>query len=84
MTRSNELSECVCIARQTAKRNLTKQRKNIMKITKKLLKLALQWFSENDIVAYEIDGNIYVSTGEYDVQIADLDIRLRAHLQTSK
>tara|TARA_R110002049_G_C8704915_1_gene523370 strand:+ start:71 stop:238 length:168 start_codon:yes stop_codon:yes gene_type:complete len=55
-----------------------------MKITKKLLKLALQWFSENDIVAYEIDGNIYVSTGEYDVQIADLDIRLRAHLQTSK
>ena len=55
-----------------------------MKITKKLLKLALQWFSENDIVAYEIDGNIYVSTGEYDVQISDADIKLRAELQTSK
>ena len=52
-------------------------------ITKKILKLALQWFSENDIVAYEIDGSIFVSTGEYDVQISDLDIRLRAHLQTS-
>ena len=53
-------------------------------ITKQTKKLALQWFSENDIVAYEIDGSIYVSTGEYDVQISELDIRLRAHLQTSK
>jgi len=55
-----------------------------MKITKKLLKLALQWFAANDIIAYEMDGKIFVSTGEYDVQISDLDIRLRAHLQTSK
>ena len=55
-----------------------------MKITKKILKLALKWFSENDIVAYEMDGKIFVSTGEYDVQISDLDIRLRAELQTSK
>jgi len=52
-------------------------------ITKKILKLALQWFSENDIVAYEIDGSIFVSTGEYDVQISDADIKLRANLQKS-
>lgn len=46
-------------------------------------KLALQWFLKNDIVAYEMDGNIYVSTGEYDVQITDADIKLRAELQSS-
>tara|TARA_R100000995_G_scaffold47671_1_gene22669 strand:+ start:441 stop:605 length:165 start_codon:yes stop_codon:yes gene_type:complete len=53
-------------------------------ITKKILKLALQWFADKDVIAYEKDGSIFVSTGEYDVQISDLDIRLRAHLQTSK
>jgi len=51
---------------------------------KQTLKLALQWFKENDVIAYEIDGSIFVSTGEYDVQIADEDIKLRANLQTSK
>jgi len=49
-----------------------------------ILKLALKWFKENDVIAYEIDGSIFVSTGEYDVQIADEDIKLRANLQTSK
>jgi hypothetical protein len=53
-------------------------------ITKQTLKLALQWFKDNDIVAYEIDGSIYVSTGEYDVQISDTDIELRASLKKSK
>lgn len=47
-------------------------------------KLALRWFAENDIVAYEMYGNIFVSTGEYDVQISDADIALRARLQSSK
>jgi hypothetical protein len=51
---------------------------------KQTKKLALQWFSDNDIIAYEIDGNIFVSTGEYDVQIANADIELRAALQISK
>jgi len=51
-------------------------------MNKQTIKLALQWFSDNDIIAYEIDGNIFVSTGEYDVQIADADIKFRAHLQT--
>jgi len=51
---------------------------------KQILKLALKWFKENDIVAYEIDGSIFVSTGEYDVQISDEDIKVRANLQTSK
>lgn len=55
-----------------------------MKITKKIKTLALKWFKENDVIAYEMDGNIYVSTGEYDVQISDADIKLRARLQTSK
>tara|TARA_R100001509_G_scaffold149219_1_gene107466 strand:+ start:49 stop:213 length:165 start_codon:yes stop_codon:yes gene_type:complete len=53
-------------------------------ITKQTKKLALKWFKDNDIIAYEIDGNIFVSTGEYDVQIADADIELRANLQISK
>jgi hypothetical protein len=52
--------------------------------TKQTKKLALQWFKDNDIIAYEIDGNIFVSTGEYDVQIAGADIKLRAALQISK
>ena len=55
----------------------------IEKLSKQIKKLALKWFKENDIVAYEMDGKIFVSTGEYDVQISDEDIRLRAHLQTS-
>jgi len=50
----------------------------------KIQNLALKWFAENDIIAYAIDGNIYVSTGEYDVQISDADIKLRADLQESK
>jgi len=52
-------------------------------ITLQIQNLALKWFEANDIIAYEIDGNIYVSTGEYDVQISDADIKLRASLQTS-
>jgi len=58
--------------------------KHTMKLSKQIKKLALKWFKENDVIAYERDGSVYVSTGEYDVQISDLDIRLRAHLQTSK
>ena len=55
-----------------------------MKITLQTQNLALKWFKENDVIAYEMDGNIYVSTGEYDVQISNADIKLRAELQTSK
>ena len=50
----------------------------------KIQNLALKWFAENDIIAYAMGGNIYVSTGEYDVQISDADIKLRADLQKSK
>ena len=53
-------------------------------ITKQIKKLALKWFKENDVIAYEMDGSIFVSTGEYDVQISDEDIKVRANLQTSK
>ena len=55
-----------------------------MEITKRIKKLALKWFKENDVIAYEMDGSIFVSTGEYDVQISDEDIKVRANLQTSK
>jgi hypothetical protein len=50
-------------------------------ITLKIQNLALKWFAENNIIAYAMGGNIYVSTGEYDVQITDADIKLRADLQ---
>jgi hypothetical protein len=51
---------------------------------KQTLELALKWFEDNYIVAYVMDGKLFVSTGEYDVQIADADIKLRAELQTSE
>jgi hypothetical protein len=53
-------------------------------ITLEIQNLALQWFADNDIFAYEMGANIYVSTGEYDVQISEADIKVRASLQKSK
>jgi len=53
-------------------------------ITLQTQNLALKWFEENGVVAYEIGANIYVSTGKTDVQISEADIKLRAHLQKSK
>ena len=50
-------------------------------MNKQTLKLALQWFAENDIVAYEMGGKLFVSVDEFDVQIANADIKLRARLQ---
>lgn len=50
-------------------------------MTKQIKKLALQWFVEHDVIAYEMDGKIFVSTGEFDVQISNADIKLRASFQ---
>ena len=46
------------------------------------LKLALQWFKDNDVPAYEDDGSIYVQAGrDADVQISETEISYRADLQ---
>ena len=44
--------------------------------------MALKWFKDNDVSAYEDDGSIYVSTGrDADVQISTAEIDYRAELQ---
>jgi len=46
------------------------------------IKMALKWFKDNDVSAYEDDGSIYVSTGrDADVQISTAEIDYRAELQ---
>ena len=47
------------------------------------IKLALKWFKENDVSAYEDDGSIYVVAGrDADVQISVTEINYRAELQS--
>ncbi len=47
------------------------------------IKLALKWFKENDVSAYEDDGSIYVVAGrDADVQISVTEIDYRAELQS--
>jgi len=49
---------------------------------KEEVKLALKWFKENDVSAYEDDGSIYVVAGrDADVQISNADVSYRAELQ---
>ena len=44
--------------------------------------MALKWFKDNDVSAYEDDGSIYVSAGmDADVQISTAEIDYRAELQ---
>tara|TARA_R100000426_G_scaffold85131_1_gene64820 strand:+ start:457 stop:624 length:168 start_codon:yes stop_codon:yes gene_type:complete len=51
-------------------------------MTKEILKLALQWFKDNDVPAYEDDGSIYVQAGrDADVEISNTEIFYRADLQ---
>ena len=50
---------------------------------KESLDLALRWFQDNDVPAYEDDGSIYVQAGrDADVQISTAEINYRADLQT--
>jgi len=50
---------------------------------KESLDLALKWFQDNDVPAYEDDGSIYVQAGrDADVQISTAEINYRADLQT--
>ena len=50
---------------------------------KKTIKLALDYFAENDTIAYEDDGNIFVSRLNIDthVQVSNAEIHYRAELQ---
>jgi len=49
---------------------------------KKEVKLALKWFEENDVFAYEDDGSIYVIAGrDAHVQISTSEVAYRAELQ---
>ena len=49
---------------------------------KNKIKLALQWFKNNDIPANEDDGSIYVSVNEnIEVQISTAEVNYRAELQ---
>jgi hypothetical protein len=49
------------------------------------IKLALQWFKDNDIPANEDDGSIYVSVGEgIEVQISTAEIDWRADQQINQ
>jgi hypothetical protein len=49
------------------------------------IKLALQWFEDNDVSAYEDDGSIYVIAGrDADVQITSSEINYRAELQINQ
>tara|TARA_B100001093_G_scaffold146019_2_gene138731 strand:- start:12941 stop:13144 length:204 start_codon:yes stop_codon:yes gene_type:complete len=53
------------------------------KYKKESLDLALRWFQDNDVPAYEDDGSIYVQAGrDADVQISTSEIDYRADLQT--
>lgn len=50
---------------------------------KESLDLALKWFKDNDVSAYQDDGSIYVIAGrDADVQISTAEINYRADLQT--
>ena len=50
--------------------------------TEPKITLALQWFKENDIQAYQDDGSIYVSAGrDADVQLSTSEVDYRAELQ---
>jgi len=50
--------------------------------TEPKITLALQWFQENDIQAYQDDGSIYVSAGrDADVPISTSEVDYRAELQ---
>lgn len=52
---------------------------------KNKIKLALQWFKDNDVSAYEDDGSIYIVAGRNaDVQITTAEISYRAELQTNQ
>lgn len=54
-------------------------------MNKNKIKLALQWFKDNDVPAYQDDGNIYVVAGRNaDVQITSSEIDYRAELQTNQ
>lgn len=45
------------------------------------IELALKWFEENDISAYEDGGSIYVIAGrDADVQISTAEVSYRAEL----
>jgi len=49
---------------------------------KEEVKLALKWFEENDVSAYEDGGSIYVVAGrDADVQISTSEVAYRAELQ---
>ena len=44
--------------------------------------LALKWFKDNDVSAYQDDGSIYVIAGrDADVQISTIEVDYRAELQ---
>lgn len=46
------------------------------------IKLAIKWFQDNDVPAYEDDGSIYVQAGrDADVQISTAEVNYRAELQ---
>ena len=50
---------------------------------KEEIELALKWFEENDVTAYEDGGSVYVVAGrDADVQISTAEISYRAELQT--
>ena len=56
-----------------------------MKAIPSINQLALQWFKDNDVSAYQEDGNIYVVAGrDADVQITSSEINYRAELQTNQ
>jgi hypothetical protein len=46
----------------------------------KELDLALAWFAEEDISAYQDNGKIYITVGEYDYEISSDEINYRAEL----
>jgi len=49
---------------------------------KQEIELALKWFEENDVSAYEDGGSVYVVAGrDADVQISTAEVRYRAELQ---
>jgi hypothetical protein len=49
---------------------------------KEEVKLALKWFEENDVSAYEDDGSIYVVAGrDADLEISNAEVSYRAELQ---
>ena len=49
---------------------------------KEEVELALKWFEENDVSAYEDDGSIYVVAGrDADLEISNAEVSYRAELQ---